>query len=95
MSTAVDAHAGDLSRRQVTPGASTSLRSKASFATVTPQRPDSGVAYVARPGGPPVTTNYMYAGYAVAAVLYVGYVTLLVRRVVRDRAGLGAHSRDA
>jgi len=46
---------------------------------------EQGVAYVTRPGGPPDTSAYMYLGYGVTAVIYVGYVLLIGRRLARAR----------
>ena len=45
------------------------------------------VAYVARPEGPPDTSGYMWAGYAITAVVYAGYIALLLRRMSRVRRG--------
>ncbi|MES2523594.1 MAG: hypothetical protein V4617_12895 [Gemmatimonadota bacterium] len=44
-----------------------------------------GGAYVARPGGPPDTAAYMWAGYAIALIVYGGYIVLLQRRIARTR----------
>ena len=43
------------------------------------------VAYVPKAGGPPDSSGYMWAGYAVAAVAYGGYIVLLLRRMARAR----------
>jgi len=51
----------------------------------TPNSQEQGVAYVTRPGGPPDTSGYMSLGYGVTAVIYVGYVLLISRRIVRAR----------
>ena len=45
------------------------------------------VAYVPKAGGPPDSSGYMWAGYAVTAVAYVGYIVLLLRRMARARTG--------
>jgi len=44
------------------------------------------VAYVPRAGGPPDTSAYMWAGYAITALCYGGYLWLLLRRMARERA---------
>lgn len=54
----------------------------------------SGAAYVARPNGPPDTTGYMWAGYAVGTVILGGYLLLLLRRQARERRSLGDARRD-
>ncbi len=46
------------------------------------------VAFVPKPGGPPDTSAYMWGGYAVAAIVYVGYVLLLRRRMANTRRAL-------
>lgn len=46
---------------------------------------DSGAAYVPKAGGPPDTSGYMWAGYLIAAVVYAGYLTVLLRRAARER----------
>ena len=43
------------------------------------------VAYVTRPNGPPDSSAYMWAGYAVTAAAYGGYLVLLLRRMARER----------
>ena len=43
------------------------------------------VAYVPKVGGPPDSSGYMWAGYAVTAAAYVGYIVLLLRRMARAR----------
>jgi hypothetical protein len=43
------------------------------------------VAYVPMAGGPPDSSGYMWAGYAVAAVAYGAYIVLLLRRMARAR----------
>jgi hypothetical protein len=55
---------------------------------------DSGdqVPYVARPGGPVDTSPYMWAGYAITALVYGGYIALLLRRLSRARKGRDAAS---
>jgi len=45
------------------------------------------VAFVTKPGGPVDTSRYMWAGYIVTAVVYVGYAVLLKRRIARTRGG--------
>lgn len=45
------------------------------------------VAYVPRPGGAVDTSAYMWAGYAIAALVYGGYIVLLRRRMARVRKG--------
>ncbi len=54
----------------------------------------SGAAYVARPNGPPDTSGYMWGGYAVGAVILLGYLVLLLRRQARERRLLGDARRD-
>lgn len=49
----------------------------------------SGAAYVPRAGGPPDTSGYMWGGYAIGAVILVGYLLLLLRRQARERRHLG------
>ena len=48
------------------------------------------VPYVPRPGGPVDTSPYMWAGYAVAFIVYGGYIALLLRRLSRARKGRGS-----
>jgi hypothetical protein len=48
--------------------------------------------YVTRPGGPVDTSGYMWAGYAVTAIVYGGYIALLLRRLSRARKGRDAVS---
>ena len=43
------------------------------------------VAYVPKAGGPPDSSGYMWAGYAITAAAYVGYIVLLLRRMARAR----------
>lgn len=43
------------------------------------------VAYVPKAGGPPDSSGYMWAGYAVTAAAYLGYIVLLLRRMARAR----------
>jgi hypothetical protein len=43
-----------------------------------------------QPGGLPDNAGYYHAAYVVAAVVYLGYVLLLVRRRARARRALGA-----
>ncbi|HYW32375.1 MAG TPA: hypothetical protein VE869_12765 [Gemmatimonas sp.] len=55
----------------------------------------TGGAYVARPGGPPDTSAYMWAGYAIALVVYGGYILLLQRRIARTRNASGIDTSRA
>ena len=43
------------------------------------------VAYVPKAGGPPDSSGYMWAGYAITAVAYGGYLVLLLRRMALAR----------
>ena len=43
------------------------------------------VAYVPKAGGPPDSSGYMWAGYAIVAVTYGGYIVLLLRRMALAR----------
>jgi hypothetical protein len=43
------------------------------------------VAYVPKVGGPPDSSGYMWAGYAIVAATYSGYIVLLLRRMARAR----------
>ena len=43
------------------------------------------VAYVPKAGGPPDSSGYMWAGYAITAVAYGGYIALLLRRMARAK----------
>jgi hypothetical protein len=45
------------------------------------------VAYVTKAGGPPDSSGYMWAGYAIVAVTYGGYIVLLLRRMARAKRG--------
>ena len=45
------------------------------------------VAYVPKVGGPPDSSGYMWAGYAIVAVTYGGYIVLLLRRMARAKRG--------
>ncbi|WP_310570161.1 hypothetical protein [Gemmatimonas sp.] len=45
------------------------------------------VAYVPKAGGPPDSSGYMWAGYAITAVAYGGYIVLLLRRMARAKHG--------
>jgi hypothetical protein len=45
------------------------------------------VAFVPKAGGPPDSSGYMWAGYAIAAVAYGGYIVLLLRRMARAKRG--------
>ncbi len=47
------------------------------------------------PAGLPSNAGYYHAAYAIAAVVYVGYALLLVRRRARARRALGADARRA
>ncbi|MBL0939230.1 MAG: hypothetical protein IBJ03_10060 [Gemmatimonadaceae bacterium] len=44
-------------------------------------------AYVAQRSGPPDTESYMWAGYAIALVCYIGYIVLMARRIARSTRG--------
>ena len=59
----------------------------ATYAVIAHTAQDSSgqVAFVPKAGGPPDTSAYMWGGYAVAAIVYVGYVVLLRRRIVNTR----------
>ncbi len=41
------------------------------------------VAYVPKTSGPPDTSSYMWAGYAIAFVAFAAYIVLMLRRVAR------------
>ena len=43
------------------------------------------VAYVPKAGGPPDSSSYMWAGYAVALAAYGGYIVILLRRMARAK----------
>jgi len=43
------------------------------------------VAYVTKPSGPPDSSAYMWAGYAVTAIAIGGYLVLMWRRMARER----------
>lgn len=43
------------------------------------------VAFVPKAGGPPDTSSYMIAGYAVTFVLYGAYILVTLRRLARAR----------
>lgn len=45
------------------------------------------VAYVPRAGGPPDSSGYMWAGYAITAAAYGGYIVVLLRRMARAKRG--------
>jgi hypothetical protein len=45
------------------------------------------VAFVPKAGGPTDTSKYMWAGYAVTALVYVGYALLIRQRMARTRRG--------
>ena len=45
------------------------------------------VAFVTKPGGLVDHSRYMWAGYIVTAVVYIGYAVLLQRRIARTRRG--------
>lgn len=57
----------------------------ASVATV--QDTVGKVAYVPKAGGPPDSSGYMWAGYAITLAAYVGYTVLLLRRMARAKRG--------
>ncbi|WP_411280551.1 hypothetical protein [Gemmatimonas sp.] len=43
------------------------------------------VAYVPKAGGPPDSSSYMWAGYAITFAAYGGYTVLLLRRLARAK----------
>lgn len=43
------------------------------------------VAYVPKAGGPPDSSGYMWAGYAITFAAYGGYTVLLLRRLARAK----------
>ncbi|WP_373064458.1 hypothetical protein [Gemmatimonas sp.] len=43
------------------------------------------VAYVPKAGGPPDSSGYMWAGYAITLAVYGGYTVLLLRRLARAK----------
>lgn len=43
------------------------------------------VAYVPKAGGPPDSSGYMWAGYAITLAAYGGYTVLLLRRLARAK----------
>ncbi len=45
------------------------------------------VAYVPKAGGPPDSSGYMWAGYAITAAAYGGYIVVLLRRMARAKRG--------
>ena len=45
------------------------------------------VAYVPKAGGPPDSSGYMWAGYAIVGVTYGAYIVLLLRRMARAKHG--------
>ncbi len=45
------------------------------------------------PAGLPDNAGYYHAAYGIAAVVYLGYALLLVRRRARARRALGADAR--
>jgi hypothetical protein len=45
------------------------------------------VAYAPKAGGPPDSSGYMWAGYAITAAAYSGYIMLLLRRMARAKRG--------
>lgn len=55
----------------------------------------TGGAYVARPGGPPDTASYMWAGYAITLIVYAAYILLLQRRIARTRSASRAGASRA
>ena len=56
-------------------------------AVATVQDTAGKVAYVPKAGGPPDSSGYMWAGYAIVAVTYGGYIVLLLRRMARAKRG--------
>ena len=69
----------------------TALQTVALIATAVQDSADQ-VPYVARPGGPVDTSPYMWAGYAITAIVYGAYIALLLRRLSRAREGRDAGS---
>jgi hypothetical protein len=64
------------------------LASAAPMLTVAAVQDTAGkVAYVPKAGGPPDSSGYMWAGYAITAAAYGGYIVLLVRRMARAKHG--------
>ncbi|QJR34228.1 hypothetical protein [Gemmatimonas groenlandica] len=64
------------------------LLSSAPMLTVATVQDTAGkVAYVPKVGGPPDSSGYMWAGYAIVAVTYGGYIVLLLRRMARAKRG--------
>ncbi len=64
------------------------LLSAAPMVTVATVQDTAGkVAYVPKAGGPPDSSGYMWAGYAIVAVTYGGYIVILLRRMARAKRG--------
>ncbi len=64
------------------------LRSAAPVMTAATVQDTAGkVAYVPKAGGPPDSSGYMWAGYAITAAAYGGYIVLLLRRMARATRG--------
>ncbi len=57
------------------------------LAVATVQDTAGQVAYVPKAGGPPDSSGYMWAGYAITAAAYGGYIVLLLRRMARAKRG--------
>lgn len=57
------------------------------LAVASAQDTSGQVAYVPRAGGPPDSSGYMWAGYAITAIAYGGYIALLLRRMSRAKRG--------
>jgi hypothetical protein len=53
--------------------------------TVSVQDTAGKVAYVPKVGGPPDSSGYMWAGYAITLAAYGGYTVLLLRRMARAK----------
>ena len=64
------------------------------MSNVSQQDATGTAAYVMRPGGPPDNRSYLIAAYAIAFVLYAGYIVVLLRRIARERAAFRAMNAD-
>ena len=67
--------------------ASTLLASRPLLTVATVQDTAGAVAYAPKAGGPPDSSGYMWAGYAITAIAYGGYIVLLLRRMARAKRG--------
>ena len=63
------------------------LATAARPAVATGQDTAGTVAYVPKAGGPPDSSGYMWAGYAITAAAYGGYIVVLLRRMARAKRG--------